>query len=151
MNLLRTLTTAAAIFGIAALSAQAQMPPAQPAAAETSARPGMVSTPAERMAMMDAQMKSMRDMHDKLMQARTPTERNALKAEHMKSMHDGMAMMGSMGPGGMKGMPGMGRMTEGTPIPADMVMRQQMMEKHMEMMHSTMQMMMDQMPPAAKQ
>ena len=106
--------------------------------------------------MMDTQMKSMRAMHDKMMQAKTPAERNAMKAEHMKSMHDGMAMMGGMGPGGMqgmqgmKGMHGMGRMAEGTHTPADMAMRQQMMEKHMEMMHSTMQMMMDQMPPAAK-
>jgi hypothetical protein len=154
MNLLRTTTAAAAIVAIAALSVQAQMPPtspAQSATAEASARPGMVGTPAERMAMMDSQMKSMREMHDKMMQARTPAERAALKAEHMKSMHEGMAMMGRMGPGGMKGMQGMGHMAEGTPTPADMAMRQQMMEKHMEMMHSTMQMMMDQMPPAVKQ
>ena len=90
-------------------------------------------------------MKAMREMHDKMMRARTPEERNALMAEQMKLMQDGMAMMGGMGPGGMggmKGMPGMGAM------PTDMATRQQMMEKRMEMMQSMMQMMMDRMPAA---
>lgn len=94
--------------------------------------------------MMDTHMKSMREMHEKMMRARTPGERNALRAEHMKLMQDGMAMMGGMGPGGMGGMKGMHGMGG---MPADMATRQQMMEKHMEMMQSMMQMMMDQMPP----
>ena len=107
------------------------------------------------MSKMDAQMKKMRDMHEKMAAAKTPEDRNKLMAEHMKTMQDGMQMMGGMsspgmggsgsGMGDMKGMPGMGA-NSGTP--GDMAARQQMMEKHMEMMQSMMQMMMDRMPPA---
>jgi hypothetical protein len=98
------------------------------------------------MAMMDAHMQSMRDMHERMMRARSPDERQAMRAEHMKMMQDGMVMMGCMGPTGesqgTKGMHGMGM------TPTDLSQRQQMMKKHMEMMQSMMQMMMDQMPPA---
>lgn len=99
------------------------------------------STPAspEPMAKMDAQMKTMQAMHQKIMNAKTPEEKKALMAEHMKSMQEGMAMMRGMdgaGMGAMKGMPGiMGNMGE----------HHQMMEKRMEMMTTMMQMMMDQM------
>ena len=86
----------------------------------------------DQMARMDAQMKTMRNMHEKMMNAKTPEERNKLMAEHMKTMQDGMAMMG-----GMKGMQGM---------TGDMGARQQMMEKRMDMMQSMMQMMMDRLP-----
>ncbi len=89
---------------------------------------------------MDAQMKAMREMHDKMMSAKTPEERNKLMAEHMKVMQDGMAMMGGMSGsamGGMKGMQG---------VSGDMSAHHPMMEKRMEMMHSMMQMMMDRMP-----
>ena len=86
------------------------------------------------MAGMDAQMKSMREMHNKMMAAKTPEERSALMAEHMKTMKDGMTMMSGMSSGGMAGMQG------------DMSTRHQMMEKRMEMMESMMQMMMDRMP-----
>ena len=86
------------------------------------------------MARMDTQMKAMGAMHDKMMAAKTPEERNALMAEHMKTMQDGMAMMNGMSPGGMGAMKG------------DMATRQQMVEKHMEMMQSMMQMMMDRTP-----
>lgn len=103
------------------------------------------------MAMMDSNMASMREMHDRMMRARTPEERNALRAEHMKAMQDGMAMMSRMGPGGMKGMQGMGGMPDSPATPVDMAMRQRMLEKHMEMMQTMMQMMMDQMPQPAKQ
>jgi hypothetical protein len=71
----------------------------------------------------------MRDMHEKMMNAKTPEERNKLRAEHMKAMQDGMAMMGGMSPGGMGA-------------------RQQMMEKRMDMMQMMMKMMMDQTPAA---
>jgi hypothetical protein len=74
------------------------------------------------MAGIDSQMKSMQEMHNKMMAAKTPEERNALMAEHMKTMQDGMAMMNEMSPGGMSGMSGM---------PKDMATRHQMMEKHM--------------------
>jgi hypothetical protein len=116
------------------LGACAQMP------AHTAAGHAAPAGMADHMAMMDAHMKAMREMHDKMSSARTPDARQALMAEHMKLMHEGMGMMGGMGMGAMKG-------------PADMPARQQMMEKRMEMMHSMMQMMMDRMPatpPAAK-
>ena len=93
----------------------------------------------DQMAKMDMQMKAMREMHEKMMNARTPDERNKLRAEHMKTMQDGMARMGSMsgaGMGDMKSMQG------------NMGAQQQMMEKRMEMMQSMMQMMMDRLPPA---
>ncbi len=87
-------------------------------------------------AKMDAQTQAMRDMHEKMMAAKTPEERSALTAQHMKTMHDGMTMMNGMPAGGMKSMTG------------DMTMHHQMMEKRMEMMGATMQMMMDRLPPA---
>jgi hypothetical protein len=82
------------------------------------------------------QMKAMQAMHDKMMAAKTPEERNALMAEQMKVMHDGMGMMGRMGPGAMGAKPG------------DMAARQGMMEQRMDMMQSMMQMMIDRMPAA---
>lgn len=80
---------------------------------------------------MDAMMKSMQEMHDKLQAAKSPEERAALMKEHMKLMHDGMAMMGRMrgGKGGM----GMGS----TPTSPDA------MGRRMDMMEMMMQMMVD--------
>ncbi|MDO8777197.1 MAG: hypothetical protein Q7K57_52505 [Burkholderiaceae bacterium] len=109
-----------------------------------SASASSMATP-DNMARMDAQMKTMRDMHEKMMGAKTPQERSKLMAEHMKSMQDGMAMMNMMGGSGMGGM---GGTQGGKPMPGDMNPRQQMMEKRMDMMQSMMQMMMDQMPAA---
>ncbi|UUZ76087.1 hypothetical protein LP414_32565 [Polaromonas sp. P1(28)-13] len=96
------------------------------------ARPGSV----DQMAAMDSQMKAMREMHEKMVNAKTSEERNALMAEHMKAMQEGMAMMNMMGG------PGMG----GKPMPGTMNERQRMMEKRMDMMQSMMQMMMDRLP-----
>ena len=86
---------------------------------------------------MDTQTKAMQFMHDKAMNAKSPEEGNALMGEHMKTMQDGMMMnraasdaMGSMR-GGMKG---------------DMVMQHQMMQKRMDMMAASMQMLMDRLP-----
>ena len=100
-----------------------------------------MATP-EHMAKMDAQMKTMRDMHQKLMEAKTPQERDKLMAEHMKSMKDGMAMMGGKSGTGMGDMKGMQGMT------GDMGMHHQMMGKRMEMMQMMMDMMGDQMSAA---
>jgi hypothetical protein len=118
----------------------------------------------DHMTKMDAQMKNMQAMHDKMMGAKTPTERNALMAEHMKSMQGGMAMMEGMGGmGGMQGAPttpatpatpGMGggvggAMMGGTggAMMGGMGAPHQMMEKRMQMMQMMMKMMMDRMPP----
>lgn len=112
--------------------------------APKSATPGPMS-----MADMEAHMKAMQAMHEKMAGAKTAQERQALLAEHMKLMQQGMAMMG-----GMRGGMGMGQMPGGAAsAPMDPQMRQQMMEKRMDMMQSMMQMMMDRMqamPPATK-
>ena len=80
-------------------------------------------------AQMDRQMKSMQQMHEKMLAATTPEERQALMSEHMKSMQGGMAMMGQMkapdAEGGSKSM------------------SPEMMGKRMDMMEMMMQMMMD--------
>ncbi len=89
-------------------------------------------------------MKAMREMHDKMMSAKTPEEKQALMAEHMKAMQGGMQMMKGMGRGmGAKGMPD------------DMAQRHKMIEDRMDMMQMMMDMMMQRMPtsgvpPAAK-
>jgi len=80
-------------------------------------------------AQMDMQMKSMQEMHEKMMAAKTPEERQALMTEHMKSMQGGMAMMGQMKTPDAK--------SSGKP------MSPEMMGKRMDMMEMMMQMMMD--------
>lgn len=92
---------------------------------------------AGKMAAMDSKMKTMHEMHEKMMSAKTPEERHALMAEHMKIMQDGMDMMGMMSATGKGRMPG------------NIKQRQLMMEKRMEMMETMMQMMMDCMPAPA--
>ncbi|MCR5882289.1 hypothetical protein LRS03_05205 [Rhizobacter sp. J219] len=110
---------------------------------------GAASAPAP-IAREQDRMKAMREMHDKMMNAKTPEERQALMAEHMKAMQGGMQMMKGMG-GGMGGMGGMA--AKGTP--EDLAQRQQHMERRMDMMQMMMDMMMQRMPasgpaPAAK-
>jgi len=146
MTTLRSLSLAAALAFTMAACAQA---PAAPGSQDHSAHhpPGtapVTAAPADRMAMMDAHMKAMREMHEKMSRARTPEERSALMAEHMKLMQEGMGMMGGMG--GMRATGPAGAAS----APMDMATRQQMMEKRMEMMQSMVQMMMDRMgaPPA---
>ncbi|HSV69034.1 MAG TPA: hypothetical protein VLI72_02890 [Methylibium sp.] len=63
----------------------AHHPPAAAAAA--------TAAPTRAPCQMDSMMKSMRDMHDKVMAAKTPEERSKLMQEHMKLMQDGMATM----------------------------------------------------------
>lgn len=100
---------------------------------------------------MDSMMRSMQEMHDRMMAARTPEERAKLMQEHMRLMHEGMGMMGRMrggwGPrGGMGGMGGMG-------MGGGMAMSPEMMGRRMDMMEMMMQMMMDReaaTPPASR-
>lgn len=119
----------------------AHHPPGAAAAASATPSPGQ----------MDSMMKSMQEMHDRMMAAKTPDERTRLMQEHMKLMQDGMGMMGQMrggwgskgGPGGMGGMGMDGR---------GMAMSPEMMGRRMDMMEMMMQMMMDRegmKPPAA--
>jgi outer membrane murein-binding lipoprotein Lpp len=91
---------------------------------------------------MDSMMKSMKEMHVKVMAAKTPEERAKLMQEHMTLMQDNMATMGRMH--GVKG--GMG-------MDGGMPMNPEAMGKRMDMMEMMMQMMMDReamKPPAAK-
>ncbi|MDO9312962.1 MAG: hypothetical protein Q7T97_00260 [Burkholderiaceae bacterium] len=139
--------TLAAVAAAFSLSCQAQAQPdhsAHRAGAAASASADGAAT-----GRMDEHMKRMREMHEKMTQAKTPEERSALMSEHMKLMQDGMAMMGGRGAGGMPchgGKPGKGPMHE------DMAAHHEMMEKRMEMMQSMMQMMLDRMSAApAKQ
>ncbi len=110
--------------------AQTAQPPRNKAPRQSSAP----KATAEQMGKMDAQMKAMRDMHEKMMAAKTPEERNALMAEHMKTMQESMSMMNGM-------MSGKSSSSQ-PPSP-------QMMQKQMEMMQMMMQMMMDRMGPPA--
>lgn len=107
------------------------------AAASTPAEnspPGQSRTAA--MAGMAAHMKSMHDMHDKLMAARTPEERSALMPQHLKTMQDGMAMMKEMSSSGGR------HFLKGNPTSI------QLMDRRMEMMEAMMEMMMDRVPAA---
>ncbi len=131
------------VLAIAAVAAPTQAAPDDQHQAHHPA--GTASMPAPKampgqtrpdVARMDTQIKSMREMHDKMMAAKTPADRDALTAEHMKIMQDGMTMMNGMSPGGMSGMKG------------DMAARHQTMETRMEMMQATMEMMMDRLPAA---
>jgi hypothetical protein len=80
-------------------------------------------------AQLDMQMKSMQEMHEKMMAAKMPEERQALMAEHMKAMQGGMAMMGQMKTPDAKG--------------GGRSVSPEMMGKRMDMMEMMMQMMMD--------
>ena len=134
----RFVPLAVALTAAIALTACNTAPPMMPMG---SASASSMATP-DQMGRMDAQMKSMQGMHEKMMNAKTPEERSKLMAEHMKTMQDGMAMMEGMSGAGMGAMKGMQGMT------GDMGSHQQMMEKRMEMMQTMMKMMMDRIPAA---
>ena len=113
---------------------------------------------AETMAAMDPRMKSMQEMHQKMMNANTPAERQALMADHMKAMQGGLAMMKELqARQAESGTTGMGMM--GSPCSADsmsidrgmppnMARRHRMMADHMALMQMMMDMMSDRIPPA---
>jgi len=120
---------------------------AKQAAEHETHHPAAEAAPKVDPAKFDQQMKTMQDMHQKMMAAKTPAERAALMKDHMKVMQDGMAMMGQMG----GGMPMMDQMGGGmSSMPGGM---QKDMMQHMAMMQMMMQMMVDReaaMPPAAR-
>ena len=91
----------------------------------------MTATP-ERMAAIDAQLKTMHELHSNMMNAKTAGERQALMAEHMKAMQGGMGMM-----------KGMGGMAGPKSPPPNMTERQTMLEQRMDMMQTMLQMMVD--------
>ena len=119
MNRFRFLPLSAAMLVVTTLVACNTAPgmPMGSAAAQGMAMPDQ--TAKMDMSKMDAQMKKMREMHEKMVAAKTPEERSKLMAEHVKTMQDGMQMMGSMS--GMHG-GGMGAMggaaaADAKPIP----------------------------------
>lgn len=144
MNAIRTF----AALSLAALATACASPGATDATPAAGMSPGMSHGGAPMpMAAMEPRMKAMKDMHQKMMAAKSPAERQALMADHMKAMQDGMAMMKGMG-----GMGPMGGMGGGKGMAGDMGKRHQMMEGRMEMMQMMMEMMMQRLPdaPAAK-
>jgi hypothetical protein len=160
------LASTAALTGATAWAAQpaAQANPAPTQTTPANATPDSATgaaTAGDNSQRMDAQIAAMRQMHQKMMDAKTPEARQALMAEHMKTMQDGMAMMSGMsgmagmggmggaGKGGMAGMGSMGGAGKGGmngKMPSDMAAHHQMMAKRMEMMETMMQMMMDRLP-----
>ena len=92
--------------------------------------PAKPEAPRPAATQMDKQMKAMREMHEKMLTAKTPEERQALMTDHMKAMQDGMSMMGQM-----SGKPGTST--------GDGMSQHEMMVKRMDMMEMMMQMMMD--------
>ena len=136
MNYFRSIALALAISS-AGLLAACSTAPAMPMGNTSAVGMGT----AEHMAKMDMQMKTMHEMHIKMMNARTPAERQALMADHMKAMQGGMGMM--------KDMPGMGGMSAmGGPkgMSPEMAEHHKMMMQHMEMMKMMMSMMAQRMP-----
>ena len=95
---------------------------------------GSMASPDHRAA-MQAQMKTMQDMHSRMMNAKTPEERQAMMAEHMKAMQGGMGMM-----------KGMTTMDKPMAMPAEMTQHHEMMTQHMAMMQMMMDMMAQRMP-----
>ena len=149
-SFLSIIVAVTAIGSYAQTAAQHQQHHPNTAAPASAAAASSRAAAAERMAAMDSKMKAMREMHEKMMNAKTPEERSALMAEHMKTMGEGMSMMGGMGSMGSTGSTGStgGTSSMQNRMPADMTTRHQMMEKRMEMMEAMMQMMMDRLPAA---
>ena len=93
---------------------------------------------------MDGKIKTMREMHEKMMAAKTPEERKALMGDHMKAMQDGMDMMATID--NKSGMTAMGTDSKKSGMSTDMMGMHDMMHKRIEMMTTMMQMMMDRLP-----
>jgi hypothetical protein len=130
----------ALLFAAGAPLAQDTKAPTPPA---TTTQPGSPTSMGGQMGDMDAHMKQMQGLHEKMMNAKTPEERQAVMEEQRKAMQAGMGMMHQMRGGGMMGGMGGGPMGQ-KGKPADMTTQMQMMQKRMDMMQMMMQTMMDQ-------
>jgi len=130
----------AMVLAVGIASGQGSTPtPAKPAAPPTCCPDSKA-----QMGEMDAHMKRMQALHEKMASATTPEERQKLMDEQRQEMQQGMAMMQQMPQGGsMMGGSGMGTMGQ-KGKPADPKTQIQMLEKRMDMMQTMMQMMMDQ-------
>ena len=133
--------TLAVVLGLAAASAAAmaqdvQHSPHHPAGPASAPPRHDIGTPGGVTAMvrMNAQMRAMQVMHEKITAAKTPAERDALMPEHMKLMQESMSMLRGMSPAKAK---------SGAGDPAS---RQEILERRVDMMESMMQMLVDGMP-----
>ena len=154
MKLAHALSLALTIAAVATPSLAAQQADSHhPAAASAAVANTRVPAPktnsvsanaSSDIARMDMQLKAMREMHDRMMSAKTPSERSAMMDGQMKIMQDGMSMMDGMSASGMAGT---NRDMKGG-MNGDMAAHHQKMEKRMQMMQAMMQMMMDRMPAA---
>jgi len=130
--------------------AQATSAPRATPAKTAAVKPGqglvMNKIAKSQMDQMASHVKTMQDLHQKFMDAKTPEERNALMPEQMNAMQQSMGMMRDMS--GMNMMSGMADMKN--KMSNDMASHHQMMELRMEMMQSMMQMMMDRLPGAGE-
>ncbi len=133
MASIRTFAALSSIALITACATAAEPAGSQGAKADEHAghHPASAASAPAPVAAAPDRMKSMQQMHDKMMSAKTPEARQALMAEHMKAMQDGMQMM--------KGMHAKG-------TPADMGQRQARLEERMDMMQMMMDMMMQRLP-----
>ncbi|WP_406850913.1 hypothetical protein ABEB33_20785 [Herbaspirillum huttiense] len=121
-------TLAMATFSVATPAQNATEHEGHHPEAAATASPAKSAAASASMAQMDSQMKTMREMHQKMMSTASFEERRQLMADHMKTMKDSMAMM--------QGMMAARAEHKSLPSPA-------MMQKQMDMMQMTMQMMMD--------
>jgi hypothetical protein len=96
--------------------------------------PAAETAPKVDPARFEQQMKTMREMHQKMVAARTPAERTSLMKDHMKAMQDGMAMMGQKGGGMPMHCGDMPSKPGGPSVQKDMMQRMDMMEMMMQMM-----------------
>lgn len=147
------IATGAALFGLIGCAQtpvdQGGRPPDPAAFAASGAMPP--GEPGTAMAQMDEHIKAMREVHLRIMRAKTAQERSTVMAEHMKHMQDGLAMMRSMERGGM-GAGAKDTMKDMGPMTGEHAKRHAFMEKKMEMMEGMSEMMMDRMSEApAKQ
>ncbi len=97
-----------------------------------------------QMAAMNRKLKTMHQVHAKMLSAKTAEEKNVLMAKHMNAMRQGMESLNMMGADVMGAMKGEKH------FPRCARELEQMMEKRMEMMELMLQMAMDRMPAPAQ-
>lgn len=99
MKHLKELTLVVAMFFTTHLASATVSLAASDGASHKAHRPTAASAPSaksKKLAGVDQQIKQMLAMHEKMMAATTPEERAALMDEQMKSMQNGMHMMDMM-------------------------------------------------------
>jgi len=99
MNRLKKLALVTSMSVTMHLASAADSPATTDAANHKAHHPTAASAPpakSKKLASVDQQMKQMQAMHEKMMAATTPEERAALMDEQMKSMQNGMHMMDLM-------------------------------------------------------